>query len=426
MSAFLFLIGLLVLAYVGSLFAGNRTLRGFGLVSGAEYVLLGLAVGPNLLGWLDHTVLESFTPVAHVLVGWMGLMAGMEFAFEGRRTVRIPSLVGANVAALLTTVWVGFMAFILLTRRLGWAVGDATVAAAGMGLVSCETTRHAARWVVQRYGAEGPATQAVLEFTDSDELVPILGTAVLACVRPAPQLQWALPLWGWLSLGLGLGLVMGVLASMLLGREFRLLESWGVLLGASMLGTGVSVRLGLSPLAVMFCMGIVIARLSRHGIEVRAMAAQTEHAALLPVLVMAGASVRLDVLPHVGWIAVVVIVARLTGTAAEGALMRLVTPSIRTTGPALGLGLMSAGEMTVVLGFGLSLRFHEPVGQAILIAALATTFAGEIVGPPMLLACLRRAGELKPPSSRGLAAILRTPLTAIADRISREPPESKP
>ena len=49
MNAIAFLLGLLVLAYLGSILVGGRTIRGFGLASGAEYLVLGFVLGPQVL-----------------------------------------------------------------------------------------------------------------------------------------------------------------------------------------------------------------------------------------------------------------------------------------------------------------------------------------------------------------------------------------
>ena len=43
------LLGLLLLSYLGSNLVGGRAIRGFGLPSNAEYLVLGFAIGPHAL-----------------------------------------------------------------------------------------------------------------------------------------------------------------------------------------------------------------------------------------------------------------------------------------------------------------------------------------------------------------------------------------
>ncbi len=71
MSSILVLVGLLVLAYLGSIFVGGRAIRGYGLPSGSEWVLLGLVVGPHALGAVDRATLAALEPVAQVALAWL-------------------------------------------------------------------------------------------------------------------------------------------------------------------------------------------------------------------------------------------------------------------------------------------------------------------------------------------------------------------
>jgi hypothetical protein len=64
MNALLLLMGLLVLSYIGSFLVGGRAIRGFGLPSGSEYLLLGFVIGPNVLGLIERSMLDSFEPIA--------------------------------------------------------------------------------------------------------------------------------------------------------------------------------------------------------------------------------------------------------------------------------------------------------------------------------------------------------------------------
>ena len=63
MNAIWLLLGLLVLAYLGSGLVGGRAIRGFGLASGAEYLLLGFVLGPQISSALPRSLLETFEPV---------------------------------------------------------------------------------------------------------------------------------------------------------------------------------------------------------------------------------------------------------------------------------------------------------------------------------------------------------------------------
>src|SRR5690606_26547323 len=136
----------------------------------------------------------------------------------------------------------------------------------------------------------------------------------------------------WLAITIGIGSVLGVVAAVLLGKEFRLAESWGVLLGTAVFAIGMGARLELSTLLVAFAMGMTIARLSRHRAEVRAMVRLTERPVLLPALLLAGARVDLEPMPSAWTLVAVAVGARLAMKLATGLFVRAAWPSVRQAG----------------------------------------------------------------------------------------------
>src|SRR6202040_2980924 len=90
----LLLMGLLLLAYLGSFLVGEHSIRGVGLPSGTEYIVLGFILGPNLLRLLEPSMLETFDPIADVAVGWIALLIGFGFGVEEGKTARVGSILG--------------------------------------------------------------------------------------------------------------------------------------------------------------------------------------------------------------------------------------------------------------------------------------------------------------------------------------------
>jgi hypothetical protein len=266
------------------------------------------------------------------------------------------------------------------------------------------------RWVSERHGARGPLADLLADLADSDDLVPLLSTAVFFALAPAAHaraggLHFSLSLWQWVGITVALGLVIGLVAAVLLGREFRLHESWGVLLGASVLGIGVAARLGLSSLATMFVAGVTLAAASRHRSEIRAMAVPTEQPVLLPVLLLAGANVHLDAGRFMPWVIAAAVLARLVGKLVGGLVVRL-APRARRSSPWLGASMLSSGTVAMTIGLAFAVRFPGRVGDAVLAAAAIATVFGEFVGPSALRRELTRAGEIEassPPEATAAA-----------------------
>jgi len=386
------LLGLLVVAFVSSMLVGGRTIRGFGLPSGAEYLVLGVAVGPHGLGVLPRSMVLIFQPIFVCAASWLAFVLGLGYILVGRRRVHLGrALVGIVLAAMVGAAVGG--ALWLATGVLDVVQGFSRLTlAVGAGFVGCETTRHTVRWVAERHGARGPLSDWLADMARASALVPVLALGVLAAVAPhAPLTQFTPPLR--VLAGLGLGVVMGLVAAVLLAREFRRDESWGILLGTTLLASGVAMRLGLAALTTLFVMGLTLSLASRHRLEIKFMVQSTEKPVLLPVVLAAGACVDFDAFPNLGLIVAIALVARLAVELVRGFLLSVFLPSARAAGPRIGLGMASTGSMSLALAFVLTVRIPGPAASAVLLIAAAGVLLGELVGPAELRRALDRAGE---------------------------------
>lgn len=398
MSPVVVLLGLLVVAFVGSQLMGSRA-AGYGLASGVEYLMLGVVMGPYALGLVDRSTLASFEPLAAVGTAWLTLVIGADYGFVGARRVRARGLLCGIAMSLASVVATAFAVRWVALRVTDLRGQDLFLVSAGIGLVSCETTRHAVRWVVGRYSAEGPLALLISEIADSDDLVPILGlmatfTALGGIVLPS---EMVVPWWGWSVVTLLLGLTLGATAAALLRTEPRASDGWGVLLGAALLGTGVSWRIGMSPQTVTFAIGLTLSALSRHGVELRAMLGRAERPILLPTLLLAGAQVRVDHWRELIALAVAALTMRVLVRLLAAPAIAAVAGAPPSVGPSLAVGLLPTGALTITIGLVFAMRFQGEVGDVVLGVAAAFTMIGELVGPVSLRRALERAGEIEPP-----------------------------
>lgn len=417
------LLGLLVLAYVGSILAGNRTIHGFGLPSGAEYLLLGFVLGPHALGVVNRSLLGTFQPILIVGAAWIALVAGIGYDRVAERRVR-PVRALAGVAWALV-VGAGVAASVYVA--LGWVSdlrgNERVVFAFAAGIVSCETTRHAVRWVVERHGARGPLSDTLADLSRTSSLVPALGLAVLFAAVPVA----GLPDIGTLArvgITLGIGCLLGLVATLLLGREFRHDESWGILLGTSLLGMGVSERLGLSGVATSFAMGLTVALVSKHGADLKAMVTPTERPVALPITVFAGAFVDINATPFVPTIIGVALGARVLLELPRSALISSFWRRRPGRSPGLALSMASTGTFSLAAAVAIATRFHETIGASALVIAAAGVLFGELVGPLSLRRALERAGEISSGDSETPPPVAPKPASTTAP--SHSPKLEKP
>ena len=413
MNAIWLLMGLLLLSYIGSLLASGRAIRGMGLPSGAEYVVLGFLVGPSALRLVDREMLTTFEPFAHVALGWLMFVIGVTFGMTGDRRVRTSRLIGGLFVSLISGAAAFAAAWFFLAWRAPLAPLDRLLAAGGIGAACAETTRYAVRWVAARHHAEGPVSDLVNEIAESDDLIPILAVAFLFALHP-PAVAFRLHAFGWVGITVGLGLLLGAMAALLLGKTFRLAETWGVLLGMSLLAIGTTERLGLSSISALFVMGVTLSALSPHRRELRRILSPTERPVMLPALLLAGAFTDFSLAKYLPYLVAVAIAARTVTKGLVGLGILGIAPVARRAGPRLGLGLLSAGALAMSIGLAFALRFPGPVGGIVLACAAAITLFGELVGPTSLRNALTRAGETRDDPPSVAVAIASTPVPTEA------------
>lgn len=403
MNGIAFLLGLMVLSYLGSILVGGRAIRGFGLASGAEYLVLGFVLGPQVLSVINHSLIDTFQPVVLVGVSWLGLVLGVSYLRVGARAVPWKHvLLGVALSAVVSgcvsaAVLVAAEHFTKLPRL------EQIALAAVCGLVCSETTRHSVRWVAERHGATGPLADLAADTARASALFSCLAFAGVCAWLPGAALP-NFSVLGRVGISLSLGFVLGATATLLLGREFRRDESWGILLGTSLLGTGAAARLGLSSITATFAMGLTLAIVSRHRLDIKAMVTPTEKPVLLPLIVLAGAFVNVKLPPALLFLVAGALAVKVIARVLCGSALSLTVPAARGQGLELGVSMLSSGALGLAVALAFSLRHPGAVSDAVLLLAAVGVLIGEWLGPAALRRALTLAGEIKPeeppPSTR--------------------------
>ncbi|MES1186477.1 MAG: hypothetical protein ABUL60_21880 [Myxococcales bacterium] len=384
------LLGLLLLAYLGSNLVGGRAIRGFGLPSGSEYLVLGFALGPHVLDVLGRSLAHTFEPVVLVGTGWLALVVGVGYTRVADRWIN-PGRAAVGVLLGALSCLAVAAAVYLVAPQLGGFQGFSRLAIAlGMGACASATTRHSVRWVVERHGARGPLADFAADAARASALVAPLTLAVLFALAPGGALP-SVPVLGRIAITLGFGAGLGLIAALLLGRDFRRDESWGVLLGTGLLTVGAADRAGLSLLGAMIAMGLTLAA-SRHRLEIKAMLTPTEKPVLLPVTLLAGAYVNLKLPTSVFLLVGTAVLVKVATRLLLG--LALSAGPARGTGADFGLSMLASGGFTIAAALAFSTRVPGVASDAVLLFAVVSTILGEWLAPAALRRSLERAGEL--------------------------------
>lgn len=382
-------------AYLLTHFVVDQLERRLLFSSGFEYILLGILLGPAVLHAFEN--LTPLAPVIALAAGWIGLLYGMEL--DLRRLVdsqdyavriALGDVIGTGAVMLVAARW-------FFGSGLAGEIsdGDAWIASIALASAAAAGSSSAIDLLDRRYGET--LRTGLLGYLRRaariGDLVAIAAFGTIFCffheggtrtaTAPTPS--------DWILVTLGLGLALGILFSVFLGRDSSDNSRFVALVGIITLASGAAFFLQLSVLLVNLVLGIVLANASRSGAEIRDTLFGSSRPVALVLLVFAGALWRpVPVIPAViasaGYIGL-----RILGTWLGCWLASLGTPVRRD----LGRGLLAQGEVAVAMALSLVLVYDGPAVDIAYTAVLVSVVVNELVAPRLLKGLLVDAGEIR-------------------------------
>jgi hypothetical protein len=381
MTGLVVVIGLVVTAFLVAAFAGGKS--GYGIVSGAEFLLAGALIGPRALALVDEEMVAAVQPAMSLVVTFCGLLLGLRLRAGNFRELGVRGALAVAFEAGGTTgvVALGLPALATLFDRPEppplevWA----------LALVAAPSTKSIFAWARARLGAQGPVTDWLELITKHDDLLSLGGVLLLVTLAPPPSLAAPLVAFpGGAALAcFAFGVVLSSAFTLLGGRDVDRDTAWVLLTGLTLLGAGVATRLGLPAIVVGFLIGAGITAGTREHQLLDEIYAQTKQPVVLLLLMLVGTRLTLD-----GSIPVVVAVLALRFAA------KLATgPLLGGGGAGAGVGLFGFGGMAVAVAAQVELLYGRAAGPVLTVAAVLA-IVGDVLGSIGLRALLKRAGEI--------------------------------
>jgi hypothetical protein len=372
-----------ILAYV--LF--DRLRQRYGYVGGAEYVLIGVILGPKVSGLLGAAQVRDLTPIVSLAVGWLGMLLGTYFRLP--TLALLPSehvrIAFAEAMATFTAALVPLLALFHWVAGFDWP--ESAVQAVTLAAIATLSSPAAIDALVDRTRVRS-ALLPVLQLTARiDALVAVVGFGLVLAivhqgdvapgVRPPTATEWAV-------INVAIGVATGVLFHLFLGPQGTPENGEGssrlfvALAGAIVVASGASYYLNLSPLYTNLVLGFILANSGRSHRDVTRLLLATERPVYLALLIFAGAAWSpgsLELLFIAPAFVVVRLAARFFGGQVAG--MHVAPPELRT--PAMARGLLAQGGIGVAIALNYTQVWPDLNPRILLTGALLSILLFEFV-----------------------------------------------
>jgi hypothetical protein len=143
-------------------------------------------------------------------------------------------------------------------------------------------------------------------------------------------------------------------------------------------------------------MGLTLAVVSRHRLDIKAMITPTEKPVLLPIVLLAGASVNVKLPPVLLVLVAAALGVKIIARVLCGSLVSAALPFARDVGVELGFSMLSSGALGLAVALAFSVRHPGQVSDAVLLLAALGVLLGESLGPSALRRALTRVGDIIP------------------------------
>ena len=354
-------------------------------------LLSGLLIGPSVLDWLPSFTDQWFPILTNIALTMIGFLLGQKITRANLAKLG-RSVVVVSVVVVIVTAGVVFTGLSMCEIPIGIALLLAVVATATAPAATVD--------VVHEYRARGQFTDSLLGVVAIDDA---WGLLLFSCVIAIVQSHSGQgDVIGVLSSGIWdigggvlLGVLLGVPMAFMTGRIKPGEATQAEALGMVMMCAGTAVWFEVSYLISAMVLGTVVANFAKHCDRPFHAVEKMEWPFLILFFLLAGATLQVSALIHVGWIGLGYIVLRIIGRIIGGFIgCRLARASDVMTNW-IGVALLPQAGVAIGMALVASQRFPE-LRDTILPIVLGATVFFELIGPILTRYVLNKVGDINP------------------------------
>jgi hypothetical protein len=405
MSAGLVLVIVVAGAYLAAHVVFEWLARRFLVVSGAEYLLLGILIGPNVSNLVGASVVSSFAPFMVLALGWTGAVIGTQFYFPTLIRVRAHYSRVAFLEALLTFAVVGGVMGVGLAEQFDLPRDVALTPALALAAIATTSSLWGIALITRRLRHRAVIVRQLEVAATVDAFVGITAFGLLLCWRHAvpPGLPRAPTTTEWAVITLAIGAVGGALFKLFLHGERKPDRLYVSLIGAITLASGAAAHLRLSPLLPTMLIGAILINTSRNPGAIRDALNAVHRPLYYVLLVFAGAAWR-----PTGTAALLpVFLFLVIRTAAKlgGADLAARLGGARSAlGPDWGRALLGQGRLATAIALNYLILGGVPLAEMVFSATVASVLLTDLASARLVESVVRQYRERR--AARPLAGAM--------------------
>lgn len=319
--------------------------------------MLGVLIGPNATNLMTPDVVRQLNPFISVSIGSLGLLYGLQLRIRDLAKVHTESY-RLLFSEFLTTQILVTGIFAIIFYQLFPNDKDNVGIFSGalvLGTSAAISAPTAIRAVRKRFKAKGPATDMLDFVIRFDQLLGIVFFGLIFCFYHIGQTHGirALTTTEWLAVNIGIGIVLGLLFYLFLGKEESENKLLLGILGIVVFSSGAAYYLNLSPLFINLILGVMLANTSKIHKKIIEVLHSVEKPFYAVILVFAGAAWNWDSYaerwPLMLQLVLFYLVIRYFGKLLGGQIAHTASEAPELLLRRIGTGLLSQGGVAVAM-----------------------------------------------------------------------------
>jgi len=372
------------------------------------YILMGIIIGPSVLNVLSVDMVEHFTIIRQVAIGFIGYTIGLELKFSKLKKTGKQVTIITFVQAITTAVLVclAIVAYLTITNgKYIWTYGLI------LGAIATATAPGPIVAVVKSFRTKGPVTDVLLPLVALDDAIGIMLFAVMLSLGtsflsgPVSIGHMLLDPFLEISLSIGFGVLIGFIVTVIAKKYNRESDSFlmMVIIGFVFLGIAIGQAVHASAILLPMTIGVFLT----NSIDDRYEHRLTQNTDLFtaPILLafftIAGAELQLSLLAQIGVMGVIYLLVRVFGKVVGSHYSAKAVKAPKTVVKYLGFTLIPQAGVAIDMALTTKLRFESAeladfseIGAVIMTIVLAATVIYEVFGLIVVKTALGKAGEI--------------------------------